>query len=83
MVDKSGLTEVEKTGKNHYFLVWKQGPGAYGGRVKVTWGRGGRGAGQALFRRPLRPFRDARLSVSCPADIDLLMDDLRINVVFR
>lgn len=40
MVDKSGLTEVEKTGKNHYFLVWKQGPGAYSGRVKVTLGEG-------------------------------------------
>lgn len=81
VVDKSGLTEVGKTGKKSLLFSMERG---------LQWeGKGHIGGGEgeeqveALFRRPLLPFCDAHLSVSCPADIDLLMDDLRINVVFR
>lgn len=84
MVDKSGLTEVEKTGKKSLLFSMETRPRGLQWEGKGHIG-GGEGEEQieALFRRPLLPFCDARLSVSCPADIDLLMDDLKINVVFR
>lgn len=45
-------------------------------QVEGHVGRGGRRAGCSPSRPRLLPFWDPHLSVSCPAEIDLLMDDL-------
>lgn len=48
-------------------------------------GGGGRGWDQVgtLFRLLLLSFYNTHLSVSCLAGIDLLVDDLRIDAIFR